>query len=154
MTAKQSAGLLPFRRSAEGLEVFLVHPGGPFWAHKDDNAWSMAKGEYTADEDAWATAQREFAEEVGTAAPVGDVTPLGEVKQPSGKVVTAYAVEADLEVDVVRSNTFTLEWPRGSGRVVEFPEVDAARWMSLDEARVKLIQGQREFLDRLVRALE
>lgn len=148
--AKRSAGLLPFRRSNLEVEVFLVHPGGPFWAHKDAGAWSIAKGEYLEGEEPLAAALREFEEEVGRTAPAGEATPLGELKQPSGKVVTAFAVPADFEVDEVHSNTFTLEWPRGSGRVREFPEVDAARWMAMDEARTALHKGQRDFLDRLL----
>jgi predicted NUDIX family NTP pyrophosphohydrolase len=146
---KLSAGLLPFRRTGGELEVFLVHPGGPFWAHKDAGAWSVAKGEYEPGDDPLATARREFAEEVGMAAPVGDVEPLGEIKQRSGKRITVFAVEADFEVDEVSSNTFSLEWPRGSGRLQEFPEVDAARWMTLADARSALIAGQHGFLDRL-----
>ena len=146
---KLSAGLLPFRRKGGEPEVFLVHPGGPFWAHKDAGAWSVAKGEYEPGDDPLATARREFAEEVGMPAPTGDVEPLGEIKQPSGKRITVFAVEADFDVDEVSSNTFTLEWPRGSGEQQEFPEVDAARWMSLADARVALIAGQHGFLDRL-----
>ena len=147
---KLSAGLLPYRHRGGQVEVFIVHPGGPFWAHKDAGAWSIAKGEYEPDEDPLAAARREFAEEVGMAAPPGEVSPLGEIKQPSGKRITVYALEADFEVATVRSNTFTLEWPRGSGRQQEFPEVDDARWMDLAAARVALIAGQREFLDRLI----
>lgn len=147
---KLSAGLLPYRHRGGQVEVFIVHPGGPFWAHKDAGAWSIAKGEYEPDEDPLAAARREFAEEVGMAAPSGEVSPLGEIKQPSGKRITVYALEADFEVATVRSNTFTLEWPRGSGRQQEFPEVDDARWMDLAAARVALIAGQREFLDRLI----
>jgi predicted NUDIX family NTP pyrophosphohydrolase len=142
--------LLPYRRRDLDVEVFLVHPGGPFWAHKDAGAWSIAKGEYSESEDPLPAALREFEEEVGRPAPPGEALPLGELKQPSGKVVTAFAVKADFEIDEVRSNTFTLEWPKGSGRLREFPEVDAARWMVLDEARTKLLKGQREFLDRLL----
>jgi predicted NUDIX family NTP pyrophosphohydrolase len=148
--AKRSAGLLPFRRSSLAVEVFLVHPGGPFWAHKDAGAWSIAKGEYLEGEEPLAAALREFEEEVGRTAPAGEALPLGDLKQPSGKVVTAFAVQADFEIDEVQSNTFTLEWPRGSGRVRDFPEVDAARWMAMDEARTALHKGQRDFLDRLL----
>jgi predicted NUDIX family NTP pyrophosphohydrolase len=126
-----------------------VHPGGPFWSRKDAGAWSIAKGEYEPGDDPWQTAQREFTEEVGITAPAGDPIPLGQIKQPSGKVITAFALEADFEVAEVVSNTFTLEWPRGSGRVQEFPEVDAARWMTQQEARTAIIAGQLGFLDRL-----
>ena len=151
---KLSAGLLPYRHRGGQVEVFVVHPGGPFWAHKDAGAWSIAKGEYEAAEDPLAAARREFAEEVGMPAPPGDVSPLGEIKQPSGKVVTVFAVEADFEVATVRSNTFSLEWPRGSGRQQEFPEVDDGRWMDLAAARVALIDGQLGFLDRLLAITE
>lgn len=144
-----SAGLLPYRFRSGQIEVFLVHPGGPFWAHKDRGAWSIAKGEHTVEEDPVAAARREFAEEVGIAAPDGELVSLGQIKQPSGKLITVYAVEADFEVASVTSNTFTLEWPRGSGLMREFPEVDDARWMSGVEARAALIEGQRGFLDRL-----
>ena len=147
---KLSAGLLPFRHRGTALEVFLVHPGGPFWAHKDAGAWSVAKGEYEPGEDPWDAAQREFAEEVGIPAPVGEITSLGEIKQSSGKVISVFAVVADFEIDAVVSNTFTLEWPRRSGQLQEFPEVDAARWMELSDARRALVGGQLGFLDRLV----
>jgi predicted NUDIX family NTP pyrophosphohydrolase len=150
---KLSAGLLPFRHRDGELEVFIVHPGGPFWANKDAGAWSIAKGEYESDEDPLETARREFAEEVGIAAPTGEPMPLGQLKQASGKLVTAYAVAADFEVDQVTSNTFTLEWPRGSGLLREFPEVDDGRWMSVAAARTALVSGQREFLDRLAAVL-
>jgi len=146
---KLSAGLLPYRHRGQRLEVFIVHPGGPFWAHRDAGAWSIAKGEYDPGDDPLATARREFAEEVGVAPPDGDLTSLGDIKQPSGKLVTVFAVKADFEVDTVTSNTFTLEWPRGSGRLQEFPEVDDARWMSLPDARRALLSGQLGFLDRL-----
>ena len=149
MVPKLSAGLLPYRWRDGELEVFLVHPGGPFWAHKDAGAWSVAKGEYAPQDDPVATARREFAEEVGIPAPTGDLLPLGQIKQPSGKLVTVYAVAADFDVTTVVSNTFTLEWPRGSGTLQEFPEVDDARWMSPDEARTALIPGQLGFLQRL-----
>ena len=149
---KLSAGLLPYRHRDGGIEVFVVHPGGPFWAHKDAGAWSIAKGEYEPEEDPLATALREFEEEVGRPAPAGVPISLGEIKQRSGKVITAFALECDFEVAAVVSNTFTLEWPRGSGTLQEFPEVDDGRWMTLDDARKALITGQQGFLDALVDA--
>jgi len=140
---KTSAGLLLYRRSARGLEVFLVHPGGPFWATKDDGAWSIPKGEYEAGEDPLAAARREFAEE--TSLPIdGDVTPLAPIKQPSGKVVYAWAVEGDCDPALVRSNTFTFK-----GR--EYPEVDRAGWFGVSEARKKIVGGQVGFLEELER---
>ena len=149
MAAKLSAGLLPYRWRGERLEVFLVHPGGPFWATKDDGAWSIAKGEYDRGEDPWRTALREWEEEIGQPAPSGEATLLGEYRQPSGKLITGFAIDADFEVDEVVSNTFTMEWPPRSGVVGEFPEVDRAEWMPLEIARLKLIAGQQPFLDRL-----
>jgi predicted NUDIX family NTP pyrophosphohydrolase len=146
---KRSAGLLPYRWRGEWLEVFLVHPGGPFWATKDDGAWSIAKGEYLPDEDPQAAAIREFEEEVGLPPPPGTPTLLGEFRQPSGKIVTAFALPADFEVDEVHSNTFTMEWPPRSGIPGEFPEVDRAEWMTLSRARQKLLGGQQPILKRL-----
>ena len=151
---KLSAGLLPYRHHGDQVEVFIVHPGGPFWAHKDAGAWSIAKGEYEPDEDPLAAARREFTEEVGIPAPDGHVSPLGEIKQPSGKRITVFAVEADFEVATVRSNTFTLEWPRRSGRQQEFPEVDDGRWMGIPDAQRALVGGQVGFLDRLLAITE
>ena len=147
--AVQSAGLLPYRRDSTGLHVFLVHMGGPFWAHRDAGGWSVAKGladPCEAPEDA---ARREFAEEVGAPAPPGDLLDLGSRRMPSGKVVRVFAVEAPPSLAFVVSNTFALEWPRGSGRVQDFPEVDRAAWFPLDEARTKLVAGQVPFLDTL-----
>jgi predicted NUDIX family NTP pyrophosphohydrolase len=147
---KLSAWLLVYRRTAGGVEVLLVHPGGPFWAKKDDAAWSVPKGEYGAGEDPLEVALREFEEELGSAPPdPTDARSLGELRQPSGKVVTAWAVEGDVEVRDVRSNTFEMEWPPRSGRTQEFPEVDRAGWFEPDEARRKLLRGQVGFVDRL-----
>jgi predicted NUDIX family NTP pyrophosphohydrolase len=147
--SKQSAGILAFRRSADhALQVFLVHPGGPFWAKKDAGAWSLPKGEFADTEDALAAAKREFHEETGFSL-VGEFLPLGQAKQKGGKVVTAWAVEADLDPKLVRSNTFTLEWPPTSGRKQNYPEVDRADWFSLNEAREKILGGQAVFLERL-----
>lgn len=150
---KLSAGLLLYRIAdgfEEGtVEVLLGHPGGPFWARKDDGAWSIPKGEYTEGADPWVAAQREFVEEIGFPAPAGPRIDLGAVKQPSGKVVTVFAVLGDLDVTAAQSNTFWLEWPKGSGTVREFPEIDRVGWFPLDRARVKLVKGQVAFLDLL-----
>jgi predicted NUDIX family NTP pyrophosphohydrolase len=129
-------------------EVLLVHPGGPFWAKKDAGAWSIPKGEYEEGEDPIACARREFEEELGSPAP-DDLAPLGEVRQRSGKYVTAWAASGDLDPSAVRSNTFTIEWPPRSGRRQEFPEVDRAEWFPLAVAREKINPAQAEFLDRL-----
>jgi predicted NUDIX family NTP pyrophosphohydrolase len=154
---RRSAGLLLYRTgSGEGsgeLEVLLVHPGGPAWARRDDGAWSIPKGEYENDEDPLAAARREFAEELGSPAPGGDETELGEVRQKSGKVVTGWAVAGDLDVSDITSNTFTMEWPPRSGRMREFPEVDRAQWFTADEARAKLNPAQVPFIDRLLVAV-
>src|SRR5438067_1634187 len=137
---KLSAGLLPFRRKADGIEVFLVHPGGPFWKNKDYGAWSLAKGEYESGEDPLTAAQREFDEETGFRAVGGEFLPLGEIRQPGGKVVIAWAFESDFDAAQVRSNTFEMEWPPKSGKKQEFPEVDRASWFTIAEARVKILQ--------------
>jgi predicted NUDIX family NTP pyrophosphohydrolase len=147
---KLSAGLLVYRRSDSGLEVLLVHPGGPYWAKKDDGAWSIPKGEYEPDEDPLGVAVREFEEEIGKTPPdPSGAAWLGELRQPSGKVVSAWAVEGDVDVGVVHSNTFEMEWPPRSGRTKEFPEVDRAAWFGLEEARRKLHRGQVGAIDRL-----
>lgn len=147
---KRSAGLLVYRSVRGTVEVLLVHPGGPFWAKRDDGAWSLPKGEYGPDEDPFDVAVREFREELGSDPPAGrSPVLLGELRQPSGKVVTAWAVEGDLDVGTVRSNTFTIEWPPRSGRTREFPEVDRAGWFDLEAARRKLVRGQVGFIDRL-----
>ena len=143
---ERSAGLLLFRRRDTGVEFFLVHPGGPFWAKKDDGAWSIPKGLYEDDEDPLIAAQREFAEEVGC--PItGAFIALGEFKLPSGKRLTVWAVEGDIDASEVSSNTFEMEWPPKSGERVEFPEVDRAGWFAPDAARVKLNKGQVPMLD-------
>lgn len=145
-----SAGLLLYRAPAGVVDVLIAHPGGPFWARKDDGAWSIPKGEYPDGEDPWPAARREFTEELGLPVPDGPRIDLGVVKQPSGKVVTVFAVEADLDVTDVRSNTFELEWPKGSGTVRSFPEVDRVGWFPVALALTKLLKGQRTFLDRLM----
>jgi predicted NUDIX family NTP pyrophosphohydrolase len=147
---KLSAGVLVYRSRDGVAEVLIAHPGGPFWARKDDGAWSIPKGEYLDGDDAWAAAQREFGEELGLPVPAGPRIDLGPLKQPSGKVVTAFAVRGDLDVTDARSNTFELEWPKGSGRLREFPEVDRVAWFPVAQARAKLLKGQRALLDQLM----
>ena len=149
---KRSAGILMYRRGDAGIELLLVHPGGPFWAKKDLGAWSIPKGEYAEGEDALAVAKREFEEETG-ARPHGDFLPLGEVVQPGRKIVTAWAIEGDFDSATLRSNRFELEWPPRSGRKVSFPEVDRAEWFAPAEARQKILSGQREFIARLMQAI-
>jgi predicted NUDIX family NTP pyrophosphohydrolase len=151
--AARSAGLLLFRRARDGLEVLLVHPGGPFWAKRDHGAWSIPKGEHAEDEDALAAARREFAEELGHAAPDGETIELGEVRQKAGKVVCAWAVAGDLNPEQITSNTFTMEWPPRSGRTREFPEDDRAQWFGLAEARERINPAQAALLDRLADAV-
>jgi predicted NUDIX family NTP pyrophosphohydrolase len=144
----KSAGLLLFRETA-GLEVLLVHPGGPFWAKKDDGAWSIPKGEFAEGEEPLHAAKREFEEETGIPA-VGDFIALEPLKQPSGKLVFAWAVRADFDPSRLKSNTFSLEWPPKSGRQQEFPEVDRAEWFNVEAARRKILKGQAPFLDQLL----
>ena len=147
--ARRSAGILLYRLTGDELEVLLVHPGGPFWARKDAGAWSIPKGEYGDDEDPQACARREFQEETGTALPPGALADLGTARQRSGKVVSAWAAEGDLDADAIQSNTFEMQWPPRSGRMQAFPEVDRAGWFGLEEARDKLNPAQTAFLDRL-----
>ncbi|WP_251092404.1 NUDIX domain-containing protein [Streptomyces sp. Caat 7-52] len=148
-TTKRSAGLLLFRHTDEGLEVLLGHMGGPFFAKKDSGAWTVPKGEYDPEEPAWEAARREFREELGLAPPDGEAVPLGEVVQANGKIVTAWAVEGDLDPDKIEPGTFTMEWPPRSGRTQEFPELDRVAWFGLDRARAVIITAQAAFLDRL-----
>ena len=150
MAAKQSAGLLLYRWGDEGLEVLLAHPGGPFWAKKDHGAWSIPKGEFMEDEDPLAAARREFAEEIGTRVE-GEALALTPVQQPSRKVVHAFAIEYDLNVDRITSNTFELEWPPKSGKKLAVPEVDRAAWFPLPEARRRIQKGQLPILEELFR---
>ena len=147
--ARRSAGLLLYRRTAAGLELFLAHPGGPFWARRDDGAWSIPKGEHDDGEDPLAAALREFAEELGRPAPDGPTVLLGEFRQSNGKVVTVFAREADFDASEVHGDTFEIEWPPRSGRMGSFPEIDRAAWMTLDAARPKLVKGQVPALDAL-----
>jgi predicted NUDIX family NTP pyrophosphohydrolase len=146
--AKRSAGILLFRRNPE-LEVLLVHPGGPFWAKKDAGAWSIPKGEHDDAEEAQACAIREFEEETGSAPSPGQLDDLGTVRQKSGKVVQAWALEGDLDAENIRSNMFTIQWPPRSGRFKEFPEVDRAQWFGIEEARERINPAQAAFLDRI-----
>jgi predicted NUDIX family NTP pyrophosphohydrolase len=149
MPPRLSAGLLLYRRPAGALEVMLVHMGGPFWRRKDAAAWSIPKGEYELPEDSLDAARREFAEETGLLPPEGPMIDLGVLRQPSGKLVHAWAVEADLEVSEITSNSFELEWPRGSGTLQQFPEVDRAGWFDVKDAAEKLVKGQVPFLQAL-----
>lgn len=153
MPARRSAGILLFRRGSGGVEVLLGHMGGPFWARRDAGAWSVPKGEYEPDEEPLAAARREFQEELGLPVPAGDLVELGSITQSGGKVVTVWAVEADLDPGEVTPGTFTMEWPKGSGRVAEFPEVDRAAWFDLRDAGERIVAAQREFLDRLASRL-
>ena len=152
-SSPHSAGLLLHRGGPETLEVLLVHPGGPVWARRDAGAWSIPKGETDPGEDPLAAARREFAEELGSPPPEGEPLALGEVRQKSGKRVSAWAVAGDLDPETVVSNTFTMQWPPRSGREQEFPEVDRAAWFSVPAARERLIPAQVAFLDRLTAAL-
>ena len=154
MAGRRSAGLLVYRRVDGSVELLLVHPGGPYWQRKDAGAWSIPKGEYDDGDDPLATALREFGEELGQDPPDGEPVALGEVKQPGGKVVTAWAVEGDAEAGAVTSNLFEMEWPPKSGRMQQFPEVDRAGWFGPDEARAKLLKGQLPFVDRLLTRLD
>ena len=148
----QSAGLLLFRGGAAHLEILLGHPGGPFWQNKDDGAWSIPKGLIGADETPLSAARREFAEETGHD-PDGDFWPLGEARQPGGKIVQAWAVEGDWDPALISSNTFEMEWPPRSGRRRSFPEIDRAAWFGIADARRKILKGQAVFVDRLLEAL-
>lgn len=149
MAIINSSGILLYRRSQGTTEVLIGHMGGPFWARRDDGAWSIPKGERNPGEDPQAAARREFSEELGLPVPPGELASLGDVQQSGGKVVTVWALEGDLEPAQVTPGTFQMEWPRGSGRLQEFPEIDRAAWFDLGSARAKLVKAQRAFLDRL-----
>jgi predicted NUDIX family NTP pyrophosphohydrolase len=149
---KQSAGLLMYRRRAGGLEVFLVHPGGPFWARKDQGAWSIPKGEHPPDEDPLVAARREFAEETGIV-PEGEFIALTPLRQSGGKIVQAFAFEGDCDPQAIRSNSFIIEWPPRSGQRREFPEIDRAGWFSLEAAKQKLLSAQVVLLEELARVV-
>src|SRR5262245_43783360 len=148
--ARAAAGLLLFRRKSDGIEVMLVHPGGPLWARKDEGAWSIPKGEHAEGEDGLSAATREFEEETGAAPPAGPFVTLDAVRQPGGKIVEAWAAEGELDPSRLESNTFDMEWPPRSGRRQQFPEVDRAEWFTIDVARQKILRGQTPLLDRLV----
>jgi predicted NUDIX family NTP pyrophosphohydrolase len=150
---RHSAGVLLFRRVERVIEVLLVHPGGPYWAKRDDGAWSIPKGEIEDGEEPIAVARREFEEETGTAPPAGTWLPLRPVRQAGGKVVDAWAVEGDFEPARLKSSTFEIEWPPRSGRRAVFPEVDRAAWWTLDEARRKINPGQVPLLSELEEVL-
>jgi predicted NUDIX family NTP pyrophosphohydrolase len=143
-----SAGILAYRRK-NGLEVLLVHPGGPFWSKKDDGAWSIPKGEIDGSEDPEHAARREFAEELGPAAAIGSLAALGDVQQQGGKRIIAFYGPSDFDTARLESNTFELEWPPRSGRIQPFPEVDGAEWFELKAARTKILSAQSELIDRL-----
>ena len=149
--AKKSAGVLLYRRPGGRVEVLLAHPGGPFWTRKDEQAWSIPKGEFDT-EDPFEAARRELTEETG-AVVTGPVQPLAPIKQPSGKMVHAFAVEQDFDLAAFRSNTFSIEWPPRSGRQQEYPEVDRVAWFPIDEARLKIQRGQAALLDQLLQIL-
>jgi predicted NUDIX family NTP pyrophosphohydrolase len=145
----RSAGILLYRWRGDQLEALLVHPGGPFWARRDLGVWSIPKGEYEPDEDPLTAARREFEEELGAQPPEGPAQELGEVRQAGGKLVRAWAIAGDLDASTTASNTFTLEWPPRSGKLVEVPEVDRAEWFTLERAREKINPAQAALLDRL-----
>lgn len=148
--AASSAGIVLWRRGEAGFEVLLGHMGGPFWARKNAAAWSIPKGLIEPGEPPEVAARREFEEELGLPVPAGDLIELGSVRQSGGKTVTAWAVEGDLDPATVVPGTFELEWPRGSGTIRRFPEIDRAAWFGAEPARVAIVAGQRPFLDRLL----
>lgn len=151
--AKCSAGILLYRKASDTYEVLLVHPGGPFWATKDSGSWSIPKGEFEPDEQPLMAARREFAEEIGAPAPDGEYSLLGEVKLSSGKVVQAYCLESDFNLELFQSNMFQMEWPPKSGQKQEFPENDKAAWLALAVAKQKLLKGQLPLLEELAKRL-
>jgi predicted NUDIX family NTP pyrophosphohydrolase len=146
---KQAAGILLYRTGSNGLEVLLVHPGGPFWAKKDAGAWSLPKGEFDPEEDPFSAAKREFKEELGSEVPDGKAIELGQFKVTSSKMLAVWAIEGDLDTKHVKSNMFEMEWPPRSGNKQEFPEADKAEWFSVAAARAKLVKGQVSILDKL-----
>jgi len=148
-----SAGILAYRQIARGLEVLLVHPGGPYWRNKDNGAWSIPKGEMDAADDPEQVARREFAEELGPGASIGPLEALGDVRQLGGKRVIAFAGEGRFEPAALASNTFDIEWPPRSGRRQNFPEVDRAEWFEIEAARTKILSAQAELLDRLLASI-
>ncbi|MGC5363518.1 NUDIX domain-containing protein [Streptomyces sp. DT24] len=153
-TGRRSAGLLLFRSGTRGAEVLIGHMGGPFWAGREAAAWSIPKGGYGPDEEPASAARREFEEELGLPVPDGAWVPLGEARQPSGKLVTVWAVAADLDVSKAVPGTFGMEWPKGSGEWREFPEIDRFAWCTPEEAEERLVRGQRVFVERLIGHVE
>jgi predicted NUDIX family NTP pyrophosphohydrolase len=151
--ARKSAGILLYRFTDGVLEVLIGHMGGPFWSRRDDGAWSIPKGESLPGEELVDVARREFTEEMGFPVPAGDLLALGELRTSSSKLVTIWALQGDLDATATRSNTFSVEWPPRSGRVQEYPEIDRAAWLPVEQAREKLVKGQAPFLDRLLAAL-
>lgn len=145
---KKSAGLLLYRQSGKSVEVFLVHPGGPFWIRKDDGAWSIPKGEFADGEDTLEAAKREFKEETGFDVE-GEFEAMLPIKQSGGKLVYAWAVQGDMDASAIRSNSFSMEWPPGSGQIQDFPEVDRGSWFDLNSAKRKILKSQLEFLEQL-----
>ena len=145
---KKSAGLLLYRKVDSALEVFLVHPGGPFWAKKDDGAWSIPKGEFDEKEDPLEAAKREFREETGLVAD-GEFQPLKPIRQKGGKIAYAWAVQFDVDASAIKSNAFSIEWPPGSGRIREFPEIDRAEWFKIELAKHKILKSQLDLLEQL-----
>ena len=150
---RRSAGILLYRSANGGIEILLAHPGGPVWAKRDADAWSIPKGEIDEGEDPWDVARREFEEEIGHPAPDGASIDLGEITQKGGKVVVAWALEGDLDPATAQSNTFPFQWPPGSGRYITIPEIDRVEWFSPDDARPRLKDTQHPFIDRLLEAL-
>jgi predicted NUDIX family NTP pyrophosphohydrolase len=150
---RRSAGILLYRTTNGPLEVLLVHPGGPFFSGKDLGTWGLPKGEYEPDEEPLDCAIREFEEELGQAPPSGTMIALGEIRQKNGKLVTAWGLAGDLDAELVHSNTFVAEWPPRSGQLAEFPEIDRAAWLTLDDAAARIIPTQQPLLDRLAAAL-
>ena len=153
MAKKESAGILMYRFCDSTLEVFLVHPGGPYWVKKDAGAWSIPKGEFSEKEDRFSAAKREFKEETGFV-PEGNFVPLRPVRQPGGKVVYAWVIKGDCDAKTIVSNTFSMEWPPRSGKYQEFPEVDRAGWFAMDVAREKILKGQVGLLEELSQMVE
>jgi predicted NUDIX family NTP pyrophosphohydrolase len=150
---KQSAGILLYRKGSKGYEILIVHPGGPFWARKDLGAWSIPKGEFIDTEDALTAAKREFAEEIGSSAPTGEYVSLGTTKQSSGKVVHAFALESDFNLEHFKSNMFEMEWPPKSGQKQEFPENDKAAWVAISVAKQRVVKGQVVIIEKLAEKL-
>jgi len=149
MATRRSAGIVLFRRTPDGIEVLLGHMGGPFWAKKDEGAWSIPKGEHTDDEEPIAAARREFTEELGLPVPEGEFVHLGEVRQPGGKIITVWALEGELDPSEVVPGTFEMQWPPRSGRMQQFPELDRVQWFDLGTAARKIVAAQQALLDRL-----